>query len=315
MSFLTELAVNVRYMPAVEYAMFTGLAVVLAVVAFVAMFRFLYRSRLIQDTPTSRIRSAHQGYVELEGTAELLPGEPIRSALTGSTCTWYDFKVEEYRRGSRGGGRWRTVRSGSSKELFLLRDDTGECVIDPEGAVVTPSSKSVWYGSSAEWAYGTPAPSGRSLLGGRYRFTEQRVLVADHLYALGLFRSEGGGHHLPDMREEVRQQLAQWKQDQDFLLKHFDHNRDGKIDQHEWEQVRHAAKVAAQKQVREKQRQPVTHVMSRPRHGRQPYILSTLPQDALSTRYRWYARGSLAGFLLAGSVATWLLTIRFLSQG
>lgn len=311
MSFLTEFAAGVRQMPSVEFWMLSGFTMVLAGSSFIAMFRFVHRSRLIQDTPTSRIRSAHQGYVELEGSAELLPGEPVLSALSGTRCTWYSFKVEEYRRGSRGGGRWRTIRSGNSKELFLLRDETGECVIDPEGALVTPSRKSVWYGSHREWPFGTPPTTGRSLLGGRYRYTEQYIQATDHLYALGLFRSEGGGHHQPDMGDELRLLLAEWKRDQASLLERFDMNRDGRIDPQEWEQVRRAAEVEVGKQVRERQSGPVTHILSQPKQGRRPFILSTLPQDSLSSRYRWYAMGSLSGFLLVGVVASWILSVRF----
>ena len=311
MSFLADLAVSVRHMPPVEFAMFSGLAVVSSVTAFIAMFRFVHRSRLIQDTPTSRIRSAHQGYVELEGKAELLPGEPIRAALTGSPCTWYQIKVEEHRRGSRGRSRWHTLRTESCKALSLLRDETGVCIIDPEGALVTPSVKQVWYGNSREWPFGTPPPSGRSLLGGRYRYTEQRILPGDPLYALGQFRSEGGGHHLPDPREEVRQLLNEWKQDQTALLARFDLNRDGRIDPQEWEQVRRAAEAEVQRRVREQQQGPVSHILGKPPHGRRPFILSTLPQDELAVRYRRYAIGALIGFLLAGVSATWLLSVRF----
>lgn len=311
MRVLADLAMSVQQMPTGEFAIFTGIAGVIAASSFVAMFRFVHRSRLIQDTPTSRIRSAHQGYVELEGRAELLPGEPVRSPLTATPCSWYSFKVEEHRRNSKGGGRWRTLRSGTSKELFLLRDETGECVIDPEGAMVTPSSKTVWYGSSRDWPVGTPASTGRSLLGGRYRYTEEYIQTGDHLYALGLFRTEGGGHHLPDLREEVRQLLNTWKQDQDSLLARFDINRDGKIDQQEWEQVRRAAETEVQVRLREHQSGPVTHILGKPKQGRRPYLLSTLPQDKLAARFRWYAKGSLAAFMLGGIVTSWMLSVRF----
>lgn len=308
---MSEFAGSVRHMPTVEFWMFAGFAGVLAVLAFVAMFRFLHRSRLIQDTPTSRIRSAHQGYVELEGSAESLPGEAIRSALTGTSCVWYHFKIEEHRRSSKGGGRWHTVSSGNSKGLFVLRDDTGECVIDPEGALVTPSVKHSWHGSSREWPFGTPMPTGRNLLGGRYRYTEHFILPADHLYALGQFRSEGGGHHLPDVQTEVRLLLNEWKRDQQALLQRFDRDQDGRIDQDEWEAVRRAAEAEVQRRAREQQQGPVNHILSKPPHGRRPFILSTLPQDELAVRYRRLAASALMGFLLAGVSATWLLSVRF----
>ena len=42
----------------------------------------LARKRLIEDTPTSRIRSAPQGFVELAGVAGVFEGEPIIAPLT-----------------------------------------------------------------------------------------------------------------------------------------------------------------------------------------------------------------------------------------
>ena len=49
--------------------------------AWVANYR---RYRHIQDLPTSKVASAAQGYVELFGRTELLPGEPIVSKLSRS---------------------------------------------------------------------------------------------------------------------------------------------------------------------------------------------------------------------------------------
>ena len=51
----------------------------LALLALYFAFRNLHRARLIEDTPTSRIRSAHQGYVELIGEAAMMRGETIQS--------------------------------------------------------------------------------------------------------------------------------------------------------------------------------------------------------------------------------------------
>ena len=73
------------------------LAVILAIVCLVSTargFMFLVRKRTIQDIPTSRIRSAAQGYVELEGVCELMDGPPILSPLTGSQCAWYQYSVQ-----------------------------------------------------------------------------------------------------------------------------------------------------------------------------------------------------------------------------
>ena len=52
----------------------------------------LARKRLIEDTPTSRIRSAPQGFVELAGVAGVFEGEPIIAPLTQRPCCWYRYR-------------------------------------------------------------------------------------------------------------------------------------------------------------------------------------------------------------------------------
>src|SRR5882724_2495649 len=59
-------------------------------------WRFQRRLRLILDTPKSLIRSAAQGYVELCGTAKLMPGDPIIAPLTRVPCVWWSYCIEEY---------------------------------------------------------------------------------------------------------------------------------------------------------------------------------------------------------------------------
>ncbi|PVV25981.1 MAG: hypothetical protein B6D79_07685, partial [gamma proteobacterium symbiont of Ctena orbiculata] len=112
----------------------TLLLTVLTLIALYFTFRNLHRARLIEDTPTSLIRSAPQGYVELVGEAAMMAGEPVLAPLSGMPCCWWRYKIEK--KGDKG---WRGVRSGKSDSLFLLKDATGECILDPEGANISPS--------------------------------------------------------------------------------------------------------------------------------------------------------------------------------
>ena len=174
---------------------FLALIAAAALAGFYFAFRFLRRLRIIQDTPTSKIRSAAQGYLELEGRGELMVGEPIIAPLTGQTCTWYRYKVEKREvRYSNGKRRetWKTLDSATSDNLFLLVDDTGQCIVDPEGAEVTPSARDVWYGNSRQPTRGPVRGGTRLLATGDYRYTDERMLPADVLYALGLFKTVGG---------------------------------------------------------------------------------------------------------------------------
>src|SRR5690554_6778645 len=55
------------------------------------------RIRHLLDTPTSRIRSAAQGYVELVGVLRSGPVENLSAPLTGEPCLWWRYRIEEYR--------------------------------------------------------------------------------------------------------------------------------------------------------------------------------------------------------------------------
>ena len=311
-----EWAEQVRQLQPGEFWIATLFVTVVSIAAFYGLFRFFRRARLMQDTPTSRVRSAAQGYVELDGTAELMEGEPIIAPLTGRRCTWFSYKIEERKEhysGKEGShSSWNTIDSGISDNLFLIKDETGECVIDPEGAEVTPSVNDSWYGNSPAWSAGLP--SSKSLFStGRYRYTEKRIHPADPLYAIGLFRTLGGSQELPNTREEIRHLLSIWKRDQAGLLARFDENGDGQIDIREWEKARNTARKQVKKEQGERFHRPVHHLMIRPEDSQHPYILSVLPQESMVTRLKLYAGLSLTGFLVSGAMATWLITVRFVA--
>ncbi len=99
-----------------------------------AAFRYMIKARTLEDVPTSKARSAEQGYVELEGNAIMMPGDPIRAPFSGRECVWWSYKLEK----RDGDGDWRTVKKAASDSLFQLKDATGTCLVDPEGADVYP---------------------------------------------------------------------------------------------------------------------------------------------------------------------------------
>ncbi|MEX2515719.1 MAG: GIDE domain-containing protein [Gammaproteobacteria bacterium] len=271
-------------------------------------FRYLMKRRIIEDLPLSRLRSAAQGYVALAGTCELMEGTPIVAPLTARHCAWHEFAVEEYRKHGRN-GRWHTIRSGRSSELFLLIDTTGQCVIDPDGAHVTCIHKDRWYGSNHD---GRPRTTGSSwsIFGRRYRFTEKRLHVGDPLYALGLFRTVGGAGTGLCEATAIRSLLAEWKQDTATLLEKFDKNRDGEICLEEWEAVRTVAWDEVRKQHAELQTAPPVNTLGETRDLRRPFLLSALPQFDLTRKLGYYSSGLLLLALLTGLGGSWLLVAR-----
>lgn len=264
------------------------LLVILA--AVIGGIYFLTRARWIGDTPTSKIRSAHQGFIELEGTSRQLDDHrPLKSPLSGTDCVWFDIRVERYERDYDGNNRsqWRTVVRQTSDQLIRVDDGTGTCLIDPDGASCYPAYNRVWKGNTEmpTWQYGKKG-FGRGLLGGKYRYTERLLLLDADLYALGWFKTIA--HNLGmDIEAQVVALLRDWKQDPE-QMKRFDLNQDGHVDGREWAWARRLARAQTRAQLL---KTPVDeteiHTLSEPPDGR-PFILSGLPQKTLIRRKRRY---------------------------
>lgn len=303
---------------------FWALVIVLALCALAGLyfgFRWLRRLWLIEDTPTSRVRSAAQGYVELSGWGDLMNGEPIISPLSGKRCTWWRYRIEERGTHYRNGQRyttWETIDHGVSDSIFLLCDNTGQCVIDPEHAEVTPSVNITWYGNSPNPVMGlAPKRTPRGILGllsslggsiAGYRYTEMRMHPGDSLYAVGFFHTTGGISDEVPLDEDVRQILAEWKHDQKKLLEQFDTNHDGHIDAEEWAKVRVAARDEALAERRNQVAQSGVNILARPADGR-PFILAAMDQDELVSRYRALGIAALTAFLGLGALAVYMLQV------
>ena len=283
-----------------------------AAAAFYYAFRQWRRARIIEDAPTAKIRSAPQGYVELEGVGKMMAGEPIISPLTAKNCLWFRYKVERkevvHIKGSRT-TRWRTVEQGESDALFLLEDETGQCVIDPEGAEVTPLDKLVWYGDSPRPLDVPLLAAGRIGFGANYRYTETFIMVGQPLYVLGNFqtiRATDGYSRAEIARDLIRA----WKNKPALLLDHFDLNRDGEIDTAEWEKVQQLAQRKAAAEYRKRSQEPDTHMVCQLEDGHRPFLLSSHPQRDLTRRYRQQAIIALVLFFAVGGISAWALAAR-----
>ncbi len=281
-----------------------------AVYSFWYAFKAWRENRVVADTPTSRVRSAAQGYVELTGHGVIPPHKETIAPLTGKPCTWWRYTIEERRASGRSRG-WTRVDSGISEEPFVLDDGTGQCLIDPRGAEVFPVSKDVWYGST-EWPE-VRIPDGQGffgkladvlLSGGHYRYTEYRLQPNETVCALGAYRSSGG---IEDPETAVAALLHEWKQDQRSLLERFDRNRDGALDAAEWDQAR----AAAHQQVVERMVvQPVASglsVLSKPSDGR-AFMLSASDGAALARRLRRNAATAIAACMGSTAALVWMAT-------
>ncbi len=260
------------------------------------------RIRHLQDTPTSRIRSAAQGYVELVGVLRELSAPQLVAPLTGQSCLWWRYRIEEY---TSSGKRhsWRVIERGTSEAWLRLADATGECLIDPQGAEVLPAFRRVWTGDLRH-PRGLPAHGWLGWLNGgkKYRYIEERLHEGEPLYAIGEFRTAGGGRQGLDLATARADVIRQWKGEFAGLLQRFDSNADGQLDEQEWRRVRLAAELEAEDRHRAASVTPAINHLAQPSESR-PFLLSSHGEEVLARRFYWQAA---AGALACLGGALWL---------
>ena len=96
--------------------------------AFAHGFRLWRRRRLIQDTPTARIRSMAMGLVEVNGAVH--GRSAVTAPFSGHECVYWqvDISVPGRKRG------WRVIHRNASGQPFYLEDETGTALVYPNGA-------------------------------------------------------------------------------------------------------------------------------------------------------------------------------------
>ncbi len=93
--------------------------------------RFLLVQK-VKNTPTSKVRSAAVGLVELAGKAKFKT--EMKSPISQVKCTYWRINAEWYQPGKHGG--WRNLYSANSSEQFYLEDETGKMLIEPKDAEI-----------------------------------------------------------------------------------------------------------------------------------------------------------------------------------
>jgi hypothetical protein len=252
----------------------------MSVVSFFAWMANYRRYRQVHDVPTSKVASAAQGYVEFFGRAAPMPESTLKAPISDQPCCWFSYCIES----RTSDDKWETVESGESVEHFRLIDDTGECVIAPDGAEILYTQHKCW-------------------TEGDRRYTEELLLPERNLYALGQLRTTNAASLAHEESKAVGHLLAAWKKDEKTLLERFDTDKSGKLDLTEWE----AARLAAQREVRKKRLRSIegVHVLSKPADGRVFIIAGGLP-ERIGRRFALWSGAHLIFFFGAG-IASLLL--------
>lgn len=298
---------EIQGMSATDYSVLYGVLTVFLLVLLYYAFGTFRRYRYMDGTATSKIRSAAQGHVELKGLGEFMQDDTIYSPFSGSRCLWYHCTIDKKKHSGKR-TTWTNISDECSSHLFLIVDDTGECVIDPDHARVIPETDKSWYGDGIDERQ-PPAKTGLISLGAsNYRFRERLIRPATSIYAMGWFRTEYSDPSSEFISSQVEDLVKHWKLQPKRYLKDFDLDQNSVIQKGEWKAIRAAARKQVLKNISSQKTEH--HVLSKPEDKRQPFILSALGEEALVARKKLKAYASVATAFVLFSGLLFMFSVR-----
>lgn len=173
----------------IELKIFATLALCGGPILFLRGFRDWRVRRLIENTPTMRIRSMPMGLAEITGVVS--PRSIVHAPFSGKPCVYWDVDIAVPRR--RAG--WTIVHRNHSGHPFLLEDETGLALVYPQGAECKVSGTN----ASVEQCLGLALPEcydrymkeqhfgvRRAMWGlGPMRFRERIIEEGERIFVLG----------------------------------------------------------------------------------------------------------------------------------
>jgi len=186
----------------------------------------LYYKRMVENTPTSKIRSHSMGMTELTGRAR--PYYDLRTSHTLTRCIFFECRYYRYQR-TDNGHQWRLTRTVSSGKLpFYIEDDTGRVLVNPKGAYysLTRARQTIRGRFIPTLAIKLDDPNTRVI--------EDLIAIGAKVYVLGSAHLQ---RHGQTHRERLMDKLRSVKQDASKMAR-YDQNGDGHIDAEEWDAAR-----------------------------------------------------------------------------
>jgi len=179
-------------------------------------FLQLRKKNLIENVPSSPIRSVAMGLAEIKGRSPATA--TLAAPLSGAPCHYFRYQVEEER--STGKRReWVTVDQGKSNVPFPVEDATARILVNPEGADMLLKCDYERIERAEGW------------FGKRRRYREWRIDPAEFVYVIGTVSKLSD--KIADRRTRLQEKLRQLKGNPEAMQRF---NRDGnrQLDEAEW---------------------------------------------------------------------------------
>jgi hypothetical protein len=102
------------------------------IVSFAIGLKSLFLKRMIENIPTSKMRSIAMGLVEVYG--QVVPIRTMKSPFSRKDCVYYRYDIEEQRTDNKGHSYWVNIKRAETSMPFRLKDETDSVMVDCNGA-------------------------------------------------------------------------------------------------------------------------------------------------------------------------------------
>ncbi len=285
-------------------AIFSGVGIWL----FFDGFKKWRRKRLIENIPTSKIRSMAMGLVELQGKAQQWMYS-IKGPLSGRDCVFYKFLVERYERRNKNSSWVKVADGGSLDNLFHLDDGTGKVLINPRQAEFHLDKPDFYYESGA---FGGSIPSNlidflekneikyQSWLGNhRMRFREWNICPNNQVFVLGSVAKNE--NFVFDFKMKLNERLREIKAKPEEMNL-YDTDGDGTVSVYEWEQaVTKIKEEMLEEQLKQPEQQQETNFVIDKGQEETIFIISEKSEKELLQSLNWQSLAKIIGGALLAS--------------
>jgi hypothetical protein len=269
------------YTPFPRLASLKGMLLFFVVTSFLFWISAYRRKRALEDVPIATVAGAAQGYVQLMGTAESAPGSTLTGRLTGAPCVWHQYVLKE----KDSEGKHVETERGSFGVPFLLRDRTGECVVDAGMAEVVCDRCQQWEEDG-------------------YLCEEWSVRVGDTVRVVGFF-STGSKEADSQLDMKTAYELAAEQRTGAAFVARYDANNDSRVDTRELAVAREAIR---REEADRFELQGGVHALGPSPDGR-PFIVISAEQKGVSSHYAFLAAVHLGVFFASLGVLAFLLLL------
>lgn len=196
---------------------------------FIHSFVLIRRKRLIENCPTSRIKTMPMGEVEVQGYAR--QKYFLKAPFSQVDCVYYSYKIYDEVHTRKGRKQRLREAADSGGVPFYLEDDSGRVLVNPEGAIIKGAQKDIYTGGNVN----NMLFSSISIRNHGDRIEETFIPAGGFLYLIGFADRIVSSAH--GKRKRFAKRIRELKKDR-ARLGSYDADGDGELDSAEWENAK-----------------------------------------------------------------------------